>query len=49
MYKLLDICRAPKEYLYIVFINIFELAGHYISWKLFWQISYRKDTKQIPC
>ena len=28
----------------LYFIDRFELSGHYISWKLFWQISYRKDT-----
>ena len=31
-------------------IDRFELSSHYESWKLFWQISYRKDTllKGVP-
>ena len=39
------------KYRYFSNIDIFELSRHYISyWKLFWQISYRKDTllKGVP-
>ena len=37
--------------LLFIFLDIFDLSSHYISyWKLFWQISYRKDTllKVVP-
>ena len=38
-------------FIFIFFIDRFELSSHYLSyWKLFWQISYRKDTllKGVP-
>ena len=31
------------------FIDRYELSSHYISWKLFWQISYRKDFQPNNC
>ena len=41
-----------QEFFYLFFIiDRFELSSNYISyWKLFWQISYRKDTllKGVP-
>ena len=30
--------------IFFIIIDRFELSSHYISWKFFWQISYRKDT-----
>ena len=33
-----------KSILNFFFIDIFELSSHYISWKLFWQISYGQET-----
>ena len=47
-------CVCYKAYAIVgifFIIDRFELSSHYISyWKLFWQISYRKDTllKGVP-
>ena len=40
--------KAPR--IFYFFIDRFKLSSHYISWKLFWQVSYRKDTllKGVP-
>ena len=41
--------HIPDRAIFFI-IDRFELSIHYIRWKLFWQISYRKDTllKGVP-
>ena len=44
------IISCANVYFFIFFIDRFELSSHYTSWKLFWQVSFCKDTllKGVP-